>query len=145
MTPGAPGGMLEAAQEEVMNMPTGPKTIRPSLEVEREEASREDRALRTLARKQAERVRSFKLHVAAFLIGMPVLTGIWALTEYMNADGWPERLSESSGDGNWNPWIFWVLLIWGGLLAYEGVKTWLGGPPSEADIDRELDRLKAGR
>ena len=140
--------MLETAQEEVIDMLTEPKTeptkVRPAIEI-RPEPFREDEALRSLARRQAERVRSFKLHLAAFLVGMPVLTAIWALTEYLNADGWPERLSESAGEGNWNPWIFWVLLIWGGLLALQGVRTWFGGPPSEAEIDRELRRLKARR
>ena len=140
--------MLETAQEEVIDMltepKTRPKTVKPAIEI-KPEASHEDEALRRLARKQAERIRSFKLHLAAFLIGMPVVTAIWALTEYMNADGWPERLSESAGEGNWNPWIFWVLLIWGGLLALQGVRTWFGGPPSEAEIDRELRRRKARR
>jgi hypothetical protein len=108
-------------------------------------AEPEEYALRRLAIKQVERVHRFKLHLALFLIGMPVLTGVWALTEYMNADGWPERFSDSAGQGSWNPWILWVLLIWGGLLAYDAVKTYLGGPPTEADIDREVERLKARR
>jgi hypothetical protein len=137
--------MLRVAQEEVIDLLTEPKrNVRPAIEIA-PEASRRDEGLRALATKQAERVRSFKLHLAAFLIGMPVLTAIWALTEYMNADGWPERLSDSAEQGSWNPWIFWVLLIWGGLLAFQGVKTWFGGPPSEAEIDRELKRLKTGR
>jgi hypothetical protein len=144
MAPGRPGGMLRVAQEEVIDMLTEPKTIRPAIEVV-PRRSREDERLRALAIKQAERIRNFKVHLGVFLVGMPVVTAIWALTEYMNADGWPERLSDSAGEGSWNPWIFWVLLIWGGLLAFEGVKAWLGGPPSEAEIDRELKRLKTGR
>lgn len=116
---------------------------RETAEIPRE--TPEEYALRRLAVKQVERVRSFRLHLALFLIGMPVLTGVWALTEYMNADGWPDRFSDSAGQGNWNPWILWVLLIWGGLLAYDAVKTYLGGPPAEADIDREIERLKARR
>jgi hypothetical protein len=99
-------------------------------------------ALRTLARKQLERVRSFKLHLATFLIGMPALTGVWALTEYMNADGWPDRFSDSAGPGNWNPWMLWVFLIWGGLLAIHGVRTYFGRPPTESEIDGEVRRLK---
>lgn len=92
--------------------------------------------------KQLERIRSFKLHLAMFLIGMPALTGVWALTEYMNADGWPDRFSDSAGPGNWNPWILWVLLIWGGLLAIQGVRAYFGRPPTELEIDREVARLK---
>ena len=102
----------------------------------------EDAGLRTLALKQLERIRSFKLHLAMFLIGMPALTGVWALTEYMNADGWPDRFSDSAGPGSWNPWILWVLLIWGGLLAIQGVRAYFGRPPTELEIDREVARLK---
>jgi hypothetical protein len=105
--------------------------------------AREDEALRALALKQIERVRSFKLHLAVFLVGMPALTGVWALTEYMNADGWPDRFSDSAGSGNWNPWIVWVLFIWGGVLAIQGVRAYFGRPPTEAEIDHEIARLKA--
>jgi 2TM domain len=102
----------------------------------------EDAELRTLALKQLERIRSFKLHLAMFLIGMPALTAVWALTEYMNADGWPDRFSDSAGSGNWNPWILWVLFIWGGILAIQGVRAYFGRPPTELEIDREVARLK---
>jgi 2TM domain-containing protein len=102
----------------------------------------EDAALRTLALKQLERIRSFKLHLAMFLVGMPAVTAVWALTEYMNADGWPERFSDSAGPSNWNPWILWVLFIWGGLLAIQGVRAYFGRPPTESEIDREIARLK---
>jgi hypothetical protein len=105
-------------------------------------AARETEALREIARRQAERIRSFKLHLTVFLVVMPIITGIWALTEYMNADGWPDRFSESAGDGNWNPWILWVLLIWGGILAFDGVKTYYRRLPTELEIDRELARLQ---
>lgn len=106
-------------------------------------AAREEAALREVARKHAERLRSFKLHLTVFLVVMPIITGIWALTEYMNADGWPDRFSESAGQGTWNPWILWVLLIWGGILAFDGVKTYFRRSPTELEIDRELARLKA--
>jgi hypothetical protein len=107
--------------------------------------SREDAALRSIALKQLQRVRSFKLHLATFLVAMPALTGVWALTEYMNADGWPERLSDSAGSGSWNPWIFWVFLIWGGILAIQGVRTYAGRPPTESEVEREVERLRARR
>jgi hypothetical protein len=108
----------------------------------RSPAARQDEALRKLALTQLERVRSFKVHLAVFLVGMPILTAVWALTEYMNADGWPDRFSDSAGPGTWNPWILWVLLIWGGLLAIQGVRAYFGRPPTEAEIDRELSRLR---
>jgi hypothetical protein len=104
----------------------------------------EDEGLRAAARQRLERIGNFKLHLVIFLVVMPALTGLWALTEYMNADGWPERFSDSSGPGNWNPWILWVLLIWGGILAVQGVRAYVGGPPTEAEVDSEIARLKAG-
>jgi 2TM domain len=109
----------------------------------RSPAASQDDALRKLALRQLERVRSFKVHLAVFLVGMPILTAVWALTEYMNADGWPDRFSDSAGPGTWNPWILWVLLIWGGLLAIQGVRAYFGRPPTGAEIDRELERLRA--
>jgi hypothetical protein len=133
--------MLDVSKE-VTAMLTKPVTKNGSAKMALPEAP-EDEALRKLAREHVERVRNFKLHLAAFLIGMPVITGIWALTEYMNADGWPERFSESAGEGNWNPWILWVLFIWGGVLAYHGAKTYLRRAPTESEIDREVARLKS--
>ena len=60
----------------------------------------------------------------------------------MNADGWPDRFSDSAGPGNWNPWIFWVLLIWGGFLAIQASGRTSAGP-TESEVDREVARLKA--
>ena len=123
-------------------MLTERKNMRPAIELGRP-PSREDEARRRAAVHQAERVRNFKLSAAIFAVGMPAVTGIWALTEYLNADGWPERFSESAGPGDWNPWILWVLLIWGGLLAIQAVRTFVGRPPTDAEIERELRRLNA--
>jgi hypothetical protein len=50
-----------------------------------------------------ERVRRFKLDLAAFLLGTFVLTCVWAITEYENSGGWPSRLSDNGGAGDWNP------------------------------------------
>jgi hypothetical protein len=104
-----------------------------------------DEGLRRLALKQLERIRRFKLHLAVFALGMPALTAVWAVSEYMNADGWPDRFSESAETGSWNPWIVYVFAIWGGLLAIEGVRAYYGRPPTEAEIDREVERLRARR
>ncbi|HEY7708179.1 MAG TPA: 2TM domain-containing protein [Gaiellaceae bacterium] len=123
-------------------MLTEQKNARPAITVGRP-TSPDDEALRRTAVHQAERIRNLKLHAAMFAVGMPVVTGIWALTEYLNADGWPERFSESAGEGNWNPWIVWVFLIWGGLLAIQAVRTYVGRPPTDAEVEQELKRLRA--
>ncbi len=124
-------------------MITKPVTKNGTAQSLRPTTSREDIALRSMALKQLERVRRFRLHLMTFLVGMPFLTGVWALTEYMNADGWPSRFSDSAGQGSWNPWIFWVLLIWGGILAIQGVRTYTGRPPTESEVEREVERLQA--
>jgi hypothetical protein len=107
--------------------------------------SADDAALRVLALNQLERVRRFKMHLTVFLVGMPFLTGVWALTEYLNADGWPERFSDSAGPGTWNPWIAWVFLIWGGILAIQGVRTYASRPPTASEVEREIERLRSRR
>lgn len=69
------------------------------------EGATNDGARRSVAavRLQAPRgVRKFKLYAAAWL-AMLVLTPVWVVTEYMNADGWPERLSEQSPGGTGIP------------------------------------------
>ena len=43
----------------------------------------EDKALRELAIKQVERVKSFKLNLVAFIVGTIVLGGVWVATEYL--------------------------------------------------------------
>ncbi len=98
---------------------------------------------RVLAIRHIERVRSFRHHVAVYVVGMPLVAGIWALTEYFNADGWPQRLSDNGGQGTWNPWIFWVLVGWTIALAWHGLGTYFRKPASEQEIAREIERLKS--
>ena len=61
------------------------ETVTKTGQVVRQRASvaAEDRALRELAIKQAERVRSFKLNLVAFIVGTIVLGGVWVATEYL--------------------------------------------------------------
>jgi hypothetical protein len=106
---------------------------------------RDEETLRALAVAHVERVRRLKVDAVAFVFGGVVLGIVWMLTEYQNANGWPERLSDDGGDGTWNPWIFWALLVWGALLAIDALKTFKQRPTSEAEIDREVERLKARR
>jgi len=104
-----------------------------------------DEELRRVAHKHLEHVRKFKLYLSAYVLAMLVLTPVWALTEYLNADGWPERLSEQSNPGDWNPWILWVAL--GGLLlvGIAALRAYFTKPITQADIDREVERLTSRR
>ena len=106
----------------------------------------DDQALRELAVKQVERVRSFKLHLFAFAVGIPVIGAIWVLTEYFEDNSWPSRfVADDGAPGNWDPWFFWVVGIWALLLAIHAFRTYAHRPPSEAEIDREVRRLKGSK
>jgi 2TM domain len=100
--------------------------------------------LRSLALKRVERVRNFRLHLALFAAGTFILSGLWALTEYMEADGWPAGFGDEDTPGTWDIWIFFVVGAWALFVVLKGVGTYFGRPPSEADVERELERLKSG-
>lgn len=104
----------------------------------------DDRALREIAVRQAERIRSFKFHVIAFVVGSFALGAVWVLTEYFEEHTWPDRFASAPDvAGTWDPWFFWAVGIWCGILCIHAFKTFAHRPPSEADIQREIDRLKA--
>jgi len=52
-----------------------------------------------------------KFHVAAWLLGMALLTPLWALIEWQDNGGF-ERWSNSSRPGDWDPWILIVGGVW---------------------------------
>ena len=84
----------------------------------------DERALRELAVKQVERVRSFKLHVIAFLFGTLVLGTVWVLTEYFDERTWPDRFADSNDvAGTWSPWFFWAVGIWALVLGIDDFRT----------------------
>ena len=71
--------------------------------------SQDDSALRELAVEHLENVRRFKRHLSVYLLGMLVLTPIWVITQYEQADGWLQHLSSRSRyAGDWDPWLIWV-------------------------------------
>ena len=106
----------------------------------------EDETLRTLAVRHLERVRKFKLYLAVYVLSMLVLTPVWVITQYETADGWPKHLSSRSRyPGDWDPWIIWVGLIGAVLVAISAYRAYVDRPDTEADIEREIERLKATR
>jgi hypothetical protein len=68
--------------------------------------------LRPTADLAALRKQRLKVHVAAWLFGMVMLTPLWALIEWQDNGGF-ERWSNNSQPGDWDPWI----LIAGGVWA----------------------------
>jgi hypothetical protein len=104
-----------------------------------------DEELRTSAIRQLEHIRRFKLYLTAYVLLLLVLTPIWMVTQYEEADGWLEHLSTRSRyPGDWDPWIIWVALIGGAIVAFAGLRAYyFDRPPTEADIDREVERIKS--
>jgi hypothetical protein len=102
----------------------------------------DDDELRSWARKQVERRRRLKLRASAYVLGMLVLTPVWLVSEYIRADGWPERLSHNGNPGDWSPWIIWVALAWGFYVAVTVLAVHFGRPTTEAEVERELERLE---
>lgn len=101
-----------------------------------------DDELRQWARAHVERVRRLKLHVAAFVLGMIALTPLWALVEWQDNGGFKRfDFSDDGTRGDWEPWILYVALIWGLVVAIAALKAYFDRPTTEAEIDRELDRL----
>ncbi len=108
----------------------------------------EEQALRELALEQLKRVRAFKLHVVTWAVGVPVLGFIWMMSEYFQDSQWPTRFADSGGPDTWNPWFFWAAGIWTAVLLFHGVRTYTASrlrEPTHADVDREVERLKARR
>jgi hypothetical protein len=102
--------------------------------------------LRKAAIRRLEQIRTFKLYVTAYVLSLLVLTPVWMVTQYEEADGWPEHLSTRSRyPGDWDPWLIWVVLIGGAIVVFAGLRAYyFDRPPTEADIDREIERTKSG-
>jgi hypothetical protein len=101
-----------------------------------------DDELREWARSHVERVHRLKLHVAAYVLGMLVLTPVWALTQWQTSGGFERWSTDHSQPGDWEPWILYVALVWGLILGINALKVYFDRPTSEAEIDRQVRRLK---
>ncbi|MDH4339947.1 MAG: 2TM domain-containing protein [Thermoleophilia bacterium] len=97
--------------------------------------------LRALARRNVSRVRDFRLHLLAFVVGTTILAATWALTEYLEADGWPKRFGDGDASGTWHIWIFYVVGVWAVFVALKGVGAYGRRRPREMEIERELERM----
>jgi hypothetical protein len=105
----------------------------------------EDEELRAYAVRHLEQVRKFKLYLSIYVLSMVVLTPVWIVTQYEAQDGWIKHLSTRSRyPGDWDPWIIWAALIGGVVVAIAGLRAYyFDRPTTEADIDREIERLKS--
>ena len=101
-----------------------------------------DDELRKWARQHVERVQRLKLHVAAFLLGMVVLTPVWLLVEWQD-NGAFKHWSSNGNPGDWEPWILYVALIWGLVVGIAALKAYFDRPTTEAEVDLEVRRLRS--
>jgi len=139
------GATLASARKEVIKVPAEMFTKNeraasqptPTADVAEDE-------LRRWARMHLEHVRRVKLHVAAFVLGMAVLTPIWALVEWQD-NGAFERFSDEGNPGDWEPWILYIALVWGLVVGIAALKAYFDRPTTEAEIDREVERLTLRR
>jgi hypothetical protein len=98
-------------------------------------------ALHKWARRHVRRVRRLKFHIAAYVLGMVVLTPLWALIEWQDNGGF-ERWSANSNPGDWEPWILYVAIGWGLFVAITAIGVYFDKPTTEAEVERELERLR---
>jgi H+/Cl- antiporter ClcA len=66
----------------------------------------------------------WKFDVCAWLLGMAVITPLWALIEWQD-NGAFERWSNDSLPGDWEPWFLYVGGIWALVIAFRAVRSWL--------------------
>jgi hypothetical protein len=115
--------------------------LTPTESTESQPAAAEDE-LHEWARRHVERVRRLKLHVAAYLVGMLVLTPTWALTQWADHGDFKRLSFNVEGQpGVWEPWILYVALVWGLVVAIAALKVHFDRPTTQAQIDREIDRV----
>lgn len=95
------------------------------------------------ARRHVRQVRKLKLNVAAYVVGMAVLTCIWVITQWSD-NGAFERLdfNPEGATGAWEPWILYPGLIWGLFVALDAVKVFLDRPTTEDEIERQVRRVQ---
>ncbi len=96
--------------------------------------------LRRFTRARLEGIRRLKFHVAAWVLGMIVLTPLWALIEWQDNGGF-ERWSNNSRPGDWEPWILYVGGVWALVIAIFAVQVYLDRPTTEAEVDNEVKQL----
>jgi hypothetical protein len=101
-----------------------------------------DLELRRFTHARLERVRRLKFHIAAWALGMAVLTPLWALIEWQDNGGF-ERWSDNGNPGDWEPTIVYVGAIWALVIAIFALQVYLDRPTKEAEIDREVRRLRS--
>jgi hypothetical protein len=66
--------------------------------------------------RRLERIRRLEFHIAAWVLGIFVITPLNALIEWQDNGGF-ERLSSNSQPGSWDPWVLYIGGIWAIAIA----------------------------
>jgi 2TM domain len=119
------------------------------------ETTDERRTLRAQAIERIHQLRRFHVHLVAFALGIPIVGGIWVLTEYYEEHTWPSRFASAPDvAGTWDPWFFWFAFVWFVVLAAHALKTYFGPtlgplgryirrPVTETEVNHEIEHLQS--
>ena len=85
--------------------------------------------MRRFARRRLEGIRRLKFHVAAWALGMVVITPLNVLIEWQD-NGNFERISNNSQPGSWDPWVLYIGGIWALVIAALAIIVYADRPKS---------------
>jgi hypothetical protein len=103
-----------------------------------------DDGFRQLALQHLADVRKFRHAVAIYVLSILVLAPVWVVTQYYEQDGWPKHLSTRSRyAGDWDPWIIWVAAVGAVIVGIYAYRAFFRRAETEADVQREIERLKS--
>jgi hypothetical protein len=100
-----------------------------------------DVPLRRLARTRLENLSRLRFNVAAWLLGMIVLTPANMLIEWQDNGGF-QRFSRNSQPGSWDPWILFIAGIWAVVIAvFYALPVYLDRRKTKAQVESDVKGL----
>jgi hypothetical protein len=96
---------------------------------------------RAVAGRHARRVRRLRIHIAAWALGVTVLTTLWVTNQWRSV-GALESFGHEGEAGQWNPTL-WALGVgvWSLVVGIMVLHVRLGRPPTDAEVDDEARRM----
>jgi hypothetical protein len=95
------------------------------------------------ANTRLERLSRLRFQVAAWLLGMIMLTPVNALIEWQDNGGF-QRFSRNSHPGSWDPWILYVGGVWAVVIAvFFAWPVYLDRRKTEAEAESDVKRLES--
>lgn len=100
----------------------------PETRIEDEVVATSPEGLRDQAVRRVKKRRDLHNHLFAYVIINAVVWGVWAII--------------GAASHSWYPWPLWITLGWGVGLAFNVWDVYFRRPITEAEIERELERLR---